>query len=121
MQSNMLNELQNAGVDVAGTLGYIGIEESVYKEFLYKFKEDKNYSELKRCLEMNDYESAFDYAHTLKGVAGNLGMKQLYKYMDDMVSVFRKQKEGDPKKIFNDAEVQYLKIYGIIEKNISER
>ena len=47
--------------------------------FVKKFKSDKTYSMLTEAYAENDNEKAFRAAHTLKGVAQNLGFDALYR------------------------------------------
>ena len=45
---------------------------------LKKFEKDSNYVRLSDTLDAGDVEGAFKAAHTLKGTAANLGLKDLY-------------------------------------------
>jgi HPt (histidine-containing phosphotransfer) domain-containing protein len=59
-------------------------KEEMYKKFLRKFREDQNIFLLRDVIEGNDSfnaeqcEQIFHYAHTVKGVAGNLGLTDVY-------------------------------------------
>jgi len=62
---------------------YDGAMERVFDEDLLKmlcgmFLEDKSYETLSAALSGKDYPAAFESAHTLKGVAANLGFTRLY-------------------------------------------
>ena len=48
------------------------------RKFFLKFPDDKSFGQLKAALESGDRENAFLEAHTLKGVAQNLGFTPLY-------------------------------------------
>lgn len=48
------------------------------RKFFLKFSEDKSFGQLKAALEAGAREDAFRGAHTLKGVAQNLGFTPLY-------------------------------------------
>ena len=47
--------------------------EKLVEKFLFKFEEDPSFENLKKALEEEDLEAAFRAAHTLKGVAQNMG------------------------------------------------
>ena len=54
-----------------------GSEELVLK-FLKKFSTDKTYAALEEAMAAGEAEMIFRQAHTLKGVAANLGLKPLF-------------------------------------------
>ncbi|MDR0903622.1 MAG: Hpt domain-containing protein [Ruminococcus sp.] len=84
MQSEFISALSGAGVDVKSALSRMLNKEEMYKKFLRKFREDTNIYQLKDIVENNDKfssedcEKIFHYAHTIKGVAGNLGLTGIY-------------------------------------------
>jgi len=47
------------------------------------------------ALEKNDLVSAFEAAHALKGVVGNLALKPLYEPLSEMTDLLRAKKEAD--------------------------
>lgn len=51
--------------------------EKLVEKFLFKFEEDPSFENLKKALEEEDLEAAFRAAHTLKGVAQNMGFDNL--------------------------------------------
>lgn len=66
--------LQTIGVDEREVMARFMNNEGQYCRILKKFMEDKSYDELKISWEEGDYEAAFRWAHTLKGVSANLGL-----------------------------------------------
>ena len=67
---------------------YINFEEGVkrvmnnsafYIKMLKKYKEDKNLKDIDEAIKDGDMEKAKIAAHTLKGLAGNLSLTELYK------------------------------------------
>jgi HPt (histidine-containing phosphotransfer) domain-containing protein len=84
MASEFITVLETAGVDVKSALSRMLNKEEMYKKFLRKFREDKNIFDLKDLIVENDAlspedsEKVFHYSHTVKGVAGNLGLTNLY-------------------------------------------
>lgn len=53
------------------------------------FREDEGFSNLGGALEAKKYDDAFDYAHMLKGVAGNLGLNPLFNTISVLVEALR--------------------------------
>jgi HPt (histidine-containing phosphotransfer) domain-containing protein len=84
MASEFISKLTEAGVDVASALSRMLNKEEMYKKFLRKFRDDTNIFSLKDVIDGNDSfnsencEQIFHYAHTVKGVAGNLGLTKIY-------------------------------------------
>lgn len=74
MDELLKQKLIENGADVEGTLHRFMGNEALFSKFLLKFRDDKNYAGLEESLEQENYEEAFKYAHTLKGVSANLGL-----------------------------------------------
>jgi len=69
---------------------YVNVEEGVkrvmnnsklYAKLLVKFKEDSNLKSMKEVLKAGDLQKAQANAHTLKGLAANLSLTELYKHV----------------------------------------
>ena len=101
--------LDAAGADVDGALN----------RFMKKFLEDRSYPDMLESLAGHDPEEAFRQAHTLKGVAGNLGINNLLAVLVPMVEVLRAGKEPSEEQV-SACKVEYGKIVDIIEKNWNE-
>ena len=77
MNQEIKEELKAAGVNMEEALSRLMNNEMLLKPLLLKFKDDKNFAELKQAVSEKRYEDAFHCAHTMKGVAGNLGLVKL--------------------------------------------
>lgn len=82
-------ELNAYGADINGALERFLGDEELYADCLNQFAEDLNFAALKQAIDGKDYESAFNYAHSLKGVAGNLGLVPLYNAISELVDMLR--------------------------------
>lgn len=89
MNSAMLVRLGGIGVDIDSTLERFMNNEAIYEKFLKKFLADTNFECLERSMGEKNYEEALKYAHTLKGVGGNLGLTDIFKITETMVAKFR--------------------------------
>lgn len=65
-------------VDIKASLARFSGMESLYIKFLKKFKDEKSYKELEEGVKKGDLNAIKTSAHTLKGVAGNLGLTGVY-------------------------------------------
>ena len=68
------------GIDTAKGLARIGGDSDLYRSLIFRFK--KNYAEsikhIRQLLEQDNQIGVERAVHTLKGVAGNIGMTALY-------------------------------------------
>ncbi|MSS64244.1 Hpt domain-containing protein [Velocimicrobium porci] len=117
MEEVILEKLQNMGIDVESTLKRFMQREDLYIRFLHKFIQDQNFAGLKNSLEVREYEEAFKYAHTLKGVAGNLGLTPLYEEVNMLVEKLRC---GDDIKTEKELEEKIWKNFEKVEENYNE-
>lgn len=89
MQKEFKDELIKANVDFDGAINRFIGSEDIYEEFLYRFPDDKNLSQLEEFLSKGDIESAFKKAHTLKGVTSNYGFINVYEAVIPVVEILR--------------------------------
>lgn len=66
------------GGDYNTTMARFINNKRMYMKFLDKFFEDESMNKLGSALGDNDLKGAFEAAHTLKGVAGNMGLTPLF-------------------------------------------
>ncbi|MEG1857552.1 MAG: Hpt domain-containing protein [Pseudoflavonifractor sp.] len=85
----MLEELTRYGADVTGAMGRFLGDIDLYKTCFATFVEDEAFSKLGEALQIPDYEKAFECAHTLKGVTGNMGLTPLYEVICSIVEALR--------------------------------
>ena len=64
--------------------------------FVIRFLEDDSFDKLCQSLDNMDYDTAFNYAHNLKGLAQNLGFENLAKSSGKISDILR----SDNKNIF---------------------
>ncbi|NOR64958.1 MAG: response regulator [Candidatus Scalindua sp.] len=81
------------GIDVETGLIRVGGNMKLYKKLLIKFRDDYSNScdEIKNAIKNNNLKDAERYAHTLKGVTGNIGISKLHKIAGDLEAVIRKR------------------------------
>lgn len=84
-----LNKLKNWGCDINGALDRFLNDKDLYNECLLMFVDDENFASLKLHINDDDQKKAFAYVHTLKGVAGNLGITPLFESLSELCEVLR--------------------------------
>ena len=79
---------EKIGGDFADTLSRLMTEERILR-FVRKFPADESFGLLKDALARKSQEEAFRAAHTLKGVAQNLGFTTLYEKSSAVTEILR--------------------------------
>jgi len=87
--SNLTDRLRSSGADVDAALERVVGDEELYKTCLHLFMDDPDFPALEAALKCRDYSTAFKAAHTLKGVAGNLGLTDIYSAAHSLVELLR--------------------------------
>ncbi len=88
-------KMEDYGVDYQGTMGRFMGNESLYLKVLGKLGSDENAKKLDQAVKEGDLEAAFNAAHTLKGVAANLGLTPLLEAVNEIVEPLRRREERD--------------------------
>lgn len=121
MEEQFEKELREneAGVDAA-VKRFMG-NKALYKKFLLKFADDRNYEAIAEHVQNENYESAFNSAHTLKGVSANLGLDPIYKGASEITELLRgkQPEEVDREKV--DAVLEELGRVSGIFRSIIEK
>ncbi|MFA6708298.1 MAG: Hpt domain-containing protein [Fusobacterium sp.] len=109
---SILKELNNHGCDVKGALDRVLGDEELYVICLKKFVADDAFENLGKFIEEENIEKAFNESHTLKGVAGNLGITPLY---DLLVVIVEKLRNNSSIGVYEDYK-KMMKSYNKIKK-----
>ena len=117
MNSVMLQKLGDAGADIGQTLQRFMNNEGIYVKFLGKFLDDPSFKGLEESMDRKDYEEALKQAHTLKGVAGNLGLTPIFKAAEIMVAKFRGNDLDGIDDEFDKLKTDYADLTAIIRAN----
>lgn len=83
------------GAEYEPTMARFMNGESSYLRFLDMLFRDDSLDNLGKALEANDLTAAFAAAHTLKGVAANMGLTPLYNAVSAIVEHLRVGEERD--------------------------
>lgn len=89
MKDQAKQRLEACGVDVDGAVRRLMNKEDLYERLLRRFPEDESYGQLEAACREGRTEDAFHAAHTLKGVAGNLGLNRLMEADSVLVELLR--------------------------------
>ncbi len=70
--------LKEWGCDIDGAMSRFMNNEGMYLSFLDRVKNDSLFNKLLSSVKENDIKEAFNNAHTLKGILGNMGLTPMY-------------------------------------------
>lgn len=82
-------KLKDAGCDVEGALARFLDDEELYVQFYAELLEDEAFTNLGQAIEEKRLYDAFEYAHTLKGIIGNMGLTPMFETVCDIVEPLR--------------------------------
>ena len=95
-------KIKDDGIDLRVIDQCFGGNEEIYFKFLRRFFEDKDYINFNELMFQEKYSEAFNSAHALKGVAGNLGMIRVY---ECLVIIVEKIKNSN----YEELDILYIK------------
>lgn len=113
----LFEELEDVGCEVEDTLERLQNDEELYLEFLLDFPANQNIIKLKKALAADDYQTAQEEVHTLKGIAANLGLLPLMDLTMDMLMEFREGNNDTAASFMPEIEESFNEICGIIAAN----
>lgn len=67
------------GIDHADAMARMLNNDALFKQLAQHYRNDTNFEALRADMEVGDFETAYNHAHTLKGVSGNLSFGQLHR------------------------------------------
>ncbi|MCR4946585.1 MAG: Hpt domain-containing protein [Lachnospiraceae bacterium] len=94
-----IDSLKSFGADTADGLQRCLNMESFYLDLVNSVKTDKGLDELKDFLDAGDLDNAFEKAHALKGMYGNLSLTPIYTPLSELTDLLRSRETGDRQSI----------------------
>jgi phosphopantetheinyl transferase (holo-ACP synthase) len=107
---------QEIGVDMNDVIRRMGLTEKHLKKYLNKFLANKEYDKLTRAVEEKDYTNAEWAAHTLKGVAANLGLVIL---LDDFQEIVNQVRNGHTElipELYERSSADYMRVISLLKE-----
>ena len=113
----MKEKLAEIGVDYSEVINRFMGKEDFYLRMLKMFLNDGNYEGLKRAVEQKNWPEAFTYAHTVKGLCGNLGLSGILEYIVPLTEEVRSAPYDEENIVnyMNDAAKAYEKTVEVIQ------
>lgn len=92
-----VNALREFGANTEEGLGRCMNNEQFYLRLVKLALEDASFSKLSDAIENGDTHTAFEAAHALKGVLGNLSLTPLFDLASEMTELLRHDQQVDYK------------------------
>lgn len=90
-----LEALNEFGADTQKGLAMCMGNEALYLRLVGSVPQEQKFSDLIGALEKKDYDAAFDAAHALKGVLGNLSLTPLFEKTSEITEHLRSRTDMD--------------------------
>lgn len=113
--ANLREVFQKYGGDYETTMARFMGNEQMYLRILSMLPRDENLHKLGQALQAGDYPAAFDAAHTLKGMAGNLGLTPLYQAVCAIVEPLRAGEKLDYSPLYLSVHKEYEQAAALLE------
>lgn len=105
-----LNKLSEFGADVKDGLIRCMNKEDFYIMLVNKALNDNRLSELEQQIYSKNYHSAFETAHTLKGMYSNLSLTPLTVPINEMTELLRNGTDTDYTALLEEAKTQFRRL-----------
>ncbi len=116
--SNLQEFYKQVGGDANEILSRLGGSQAFLEKFLNKFLSDDSFNQLVSALNDNDVQTSFRCAHTLKGVAANLGLQFLFEKASAVTELLRAGNLDEGKKALPSLQAEYNRTCELIKQNL---
>ena len=97
-----LDAIKEYGSDVEEGLTRCMGNEALLLKLISTIPSEERFTKLAECLKTNDLDGAFENAHALKGVTGNLSLKPLYDPLVEITEHLRSRENIDYTELLNE-------------------
>ncbi len=97
-----LDALRGFGADTDRGLATCMGNEALYLRLVSSVSSEKSFDDLSSAIKAGDLDSAFEAAHALKGVLGNLSLTPLYEKASEITEFLRNKTDTDYGKLLDE-------------------
>lgn len=108
-----LQDMIDFGADTETALVRCAGKEALYLRLVAKVPDSPDFQNLKDAIASKDYDTAFEYAHGLKGVLLNLSLTPIANPMAEMTELLRKRADVDYSSYLDQITEQHAKLSAI--------
>jgi len=110
-----IEALKQFGADTDDGLSRCMGNEAFYFKLIGRVVEDKNFETLENAIASKDLDSAFDAAHSLKGVLGNLALTPIYEPVYEVTELLRARQDVDYSEYLKTISEKRSELAGLLE------
>lgn len=96
-----IEKLNDFGANTEEGLGRCYGNEALYLRLVGMIPAEASFDKLQSALDSNDLDGAFEAAHALKGVLGNLSLTPMYEVCSEMTELLRARTDMDYTPLLN--------------------
>lgn len=108
-----IENLRVFGADVAEGVRRCLDDEEFYLDLVKSTIPDERLTELEECLAAKELDKAFEVAHALKGMYGNISLTPIYEPLSEITELLRDRKDVDYSPFLAEAKEQKQKLNDI--------
>ena len=108
-----IDALKQWGADTQEGLQRCMNNEALYLRLINMFCDKNSFGELKEAVTHNDLDKAFQAAHALKGVLGNLSLKPLFDIVFEVTELLRNRTKMDYSEYLQKYENKYSELLAL--------
>ena len=90
-----IDTLKDLGADTAAGMARCINDEGFYLKMVSMALQDASFDQLNDAIDAGDLDTAFEKAHALKGVMGNVGLTPLFDKLSEVTEELRARKDID--------------------------
>jgi HPt (histidine-containing phosphotransfer) domain-containing protein len=110
-----IDMLRSFGANVEEGLGRCMNNEAFYLRLVGKVLDDASFGKLETALAAGDLTAAFEAAHALKGVLGNLSLTPIFEPASRLTELLRSHTEGDYDALLRSIQEERSKLAALAE------
>ena len=110
-----IDALKEYGANTAEGLARCMNNEAFYLRLVGTLKDEKGFDSLKSSIESGDLKGAFESAHSLKGVLGNLSITPLYQLISEITELLRSGTQMDYTEIVSKIETEKSRFFSLFD------
>lgn len=111
-----IENLKEYGADTDTGIKRCMGNEALYLRLVNSVADEKGFDKLEEAIGVGDYDAAFEAAHALKGVLGNLSLTPLYDKASEITELLREREETDYGPLLDELKAERDKLTGLMCK-----
>ncbi len=108
--------LAEAGINVEEGIKRFCGNADIYERLLYKFPNERQFFDLIDAIEEGNVKEAFQAAHALKGVCGNLSIQKMYEDLVPIVEILRAGSMDGVEELCGILKVSYSEVIKVLQR-----